>query len=175
VYFTLRKTLIKGLPMTRLADILCEDRLYPHPERLVTFEGNHDTMRFLHEKGATVASLKLAFGLLATMRGMPQIYSGDEIAMDGADDPDNRRDFPGGFPGDKENAFTVQERSPEQREVHDWVSQLMRFRSLHPALQTGQQQDILSTTPSLSLPAQPTQALGAPIVLRTLKMNVFWL
>jgi len=142
VYFTLRETLIKGLPMTRLADILCEDRLYPHPERLVTFEGNHDTMRFLHEKGATVASLKLAFGLLATMRGMPQIYSGDEIAMDGADDPDNRRDFPGGFPGDKENAFTLQERSPEQREVHDWVSQLMRFRDLHSTLQTGQQQDI---------------------------------
>ena len=43
--------------------------------------------------------------LLTTLRGIPQIYYGDEIGMAGDDDPDDRHDFPGGFPGDKQNAF----------------------------------------------------------------------
>ena len=44
------------------------------------------------------------------------IYYGDEIAMPGGNDPDNRRDFPGGWKGDAKNAFTAEGRSPEQRE-----------------------------------------------------------
>ena len=99
-YFGLRDVLLHGAPMSKLAEVLRLDALYPHPERLVPFEGNHDTTRFLSEAGATPGKLKLAFGILATMRGMPQIYSGDEIAMMGGEDPDNRRDFPGGFGGD---------------------------------------------------------------------------
>ena len=39
------------------------------------------------------------------MRGMPQVYSGDEIAMQGGPDPDNRRNFPGGF-GGEHDAFS---------------------------------------------------------------------
>jgi glycosidase len=53
-----------------------------------------------------VPKLKLALGLLFTLRGMPQIYSGDEIGMTGGEDPDNRHDFPGGFAGDAHNAFS---------------------------------------------------------------------
>ncbi len=67
--------------MAAIEDVLRDDWLYPHPERLVTFIGNHDTERFLSQPGASVADLKLGFALLATLRGMPQIYSGDEIAM----------------------------------------------------------------------------------------------
>jgi glycosidase len=128
--------------MLGLADVLSEDWLYPHPERLVTFLGNHDTGRFMSQAGATVSDLKLAFALLATMRGMPQVYSGDEIAMRGGEDPDNRRDFPGGFPGDARNAFTTAGRTPEQAEVHDWVASLFGFRQHHVVLATGQQQDV---------------------------------
>lgn len=147
MYFTLRSVLVHGAPMTKLEDVLREDWLYPHPERLVTFLGNHDTKRFLSEPGATAAELKIAFGLLATLRGMPQIYSGDEIAMLGGSDPDNRRDFPGGFPvaassGDKANAFTVAGRTPQQAEMFDWTSRLFRFRDQQPVLQAGKQQDI---------------------------------
>jgi glycosidase len=155
MYFTLRRSLTAGRessngqpgshkPMTAFEDVLRQDRLYPHPERLVTFLGNHDTPRFLNEPGATIADLKIAFGLLSTMRGMPQIYSGDEIAMRGGEDPDNRHDFPGGFPSDASSAFTAAGRTPEQREVFDWVSSLMQFRKSQPALLTGKQQDIFS-------------------------------
>ena len=142
-YFALRATLAADQPMTALQQVERMDWLYPHPERLVMFLGNHDTSRFISEKGATPARMKLAFGLLATLRGMPQIYSGDEIAMPGGDDPDNRRDFPGGFPGDAHSAFTAQGRTPEQAAMHDWVSQLFTLRAVHPALLTGMQQNLL--------------------------------
>ena len=96
----LRDVVIKGAPMEKIVDVLRHDELYPHPEMLVTFIGNHDDPRFVSEKGSSPAKLKAAFWLLLTLRGIPQIYSGDEIAMPGGADPDNRRDFPGGFPGD---------------------------------------------------------------------------
>jgi neopullulanase len=126
----------------RLEGVLSDDWLYPHPERLVTFIGNHDTPRFMSLPGVSVSDLKLAFALLATLRGMPQIYSGDEIAMRGGADPDNRHDFPGGFPGDSQDAFTAAGRTPEQAEVHDWLASWLHFRHDHPVLATGLQQDL---------------------------------
>jgi glycosidase len=141
-YFALRNLLLKDAPISVLTDVMRQDRLYPHPERLVTFLGNHDTKRFLSESGATPAKLRFGFALLATLRGMPQIYSGDEIAMLGGDDPDNRHDFPGGFPGDTNNAFISGVRTPEQQKMHDAVRALLKLRAAHSALQTGQQQDV---------------------------------
>lgn len=152
-YFALRAALshhdassggpVRHDDMRALEDVLREDWLYPHPERLPIFLGNHDTARFLGQPGVTVADEKLAFALLATLRGMPQLYYGDEIAMRGGDDPDNRHDFPGGFPGDTQDAFTAAGRTPEQNEVHDWVQKLLAYRRDHPALETGEQQDLL--------------------------------
>ena len=95
------------------------------------------------EPGATPARMKLAFGLLATMRGMPQIYYGDEIAMPGGNDPDNRRDFPGGFPEDANDSFTAAGRTPVQESMHAWVQGLLQLRAHHAVLQSGAQQDLL--------------------------------
>ena len=125
------------------------DALYPHPERLTPFLGNHDTTRFLWEKGATLPRLKLAFAVLLTMRGMPQIYSGDEIAMTGGEDPDNRRDFPGGWAGDNQNAFTAGGRSAQQAETHDWVRELTALRSRCEELQRGEEQVLLADKDTL--------------------------
>ena len=144
-YFALRNVLIDGKPMTELAKVLRQDELYPHPERLVTFLGNHDTMRFFTAARESPAKLKLALGLLATTRGMPQIYSGDEIAMPGGDDPDNRRDFPGGFPGDVHDAFTAGGRTPAEQDVFSWTTGLLAIRKTNPVLQTGVQQNLLVT------------------------------
>jgi neopullulanase len=139
LYYALRDVVIQGAPMEKIVEVLRHDELYPHPETLVTFIGNHDKPRFVNEKGSNPARLKAALSLLLTLRGIPQIYSGEEIAMPGDGDPDNRRDFPGGFPGDPHNAFTASGRTAEQQDVFAYVQSLLALRKNHPALRTGKQ------------------------------------
>jgi glycosidase len=144
VYFTLRNTLAHDKPMTDLARILRQDSLYPHPERLVPFVGNHDTTRFLTDAGGSVVRLKLALGLVATLRGMPQIYSGDEIAMPGGEDPDDRHDFPGGFPGDTRSAFTEKGRTAEENEVFRWTAGLLHLRAEYASITHGIEENLFA-------------------------------
>src|SRR5262249_27700225 len=98
---------------------------------------NHDVPRFRSADGATHEKLKLAFGLIATLRGIPELYYGDELAMSGGADPDNRHDFPGGWKEDRNNAFTGEGRTVEQQQVFLAVQKLLRLRREHPALQSG--------------------------------------
>jgi neopullulanase len=137
MFFALRDVLLRDGPAGRVPDILRSDWLYPHPETLVTFFGNHDVPRFASSAGSSLAKLKLAFGLVLTLRGIPEIYYGDEIGMPGGGDPDNRRDFPGGWPGDPKNAFTMEGRTADQQELFTYVQTLLRLRREHPALQGG--------------------------------------
>lgn len=142
LYFALRKVVAHDESMKELAEVLRKDALYPHPERLVSFIGNHDTTRFLTEAGGSVSKLKLALGLLATLRGTPQIYAGDEIGMTGGEDPDNRRDFPGGFLEDGQNAFTDRGRTDTEKNIYAWLSALLALRASHSALQAGLEQNL---------------------------------
>ena len=162
VFFAIRDVLDHGKPMTKLAEVLRQDALYPHPERLVPFIGNHDTTRFMTEAGGSTAKLKLALGLLATLRGMPQIYSGDEIGMQGGKDPDNRRDFPGGFPGDTRNAFTKTGRTASEEEVFAWTSSLLKLRSTYLALQTEIEQNLFADDDVFAFVRSPDEAGCAP-------------
>jgi glycosidase len=130
-------------PMSKLADVLAADALYPHPERLVTFVGNHDTSRILTATNSE-ALVRLGFAYIFTTRGMPQVYSGDEIAMTGGDDPDNRHDFPGGFAPSTQNAFTPETRTPQQQQMFSWVAQLSTIRHKHDALACGAEQVLAS-------------------------------
>ena len=140
--YAIRDVINRGVPVQRIVDILREDGLFLHPDALVTFVGNHDHARFLSEPGSSPEKLKAAFSLLLTTRGIPQIYSGDEIAMQGGDDPDNRRDFPGGFPGDGHNAFTAAGRTREEQDIFTHVQSLLRLREAHAALRSGRQWNI---------------------------------
>jgi glycosidase len=143
VYFAVRDVLAGNKPMTDLEAVLRQDTLYPHPERLVHFFGNHDTTRFFTEAGSSLPRLREALGLLATLRGTPELYSGDEIAMPGGADPDNRRDFPGGFPSSPQpSAFTAATRTPDQQSTFTYTSSLFATRKSHPALQGAPQQDL---------------------------------
>lgn len=138
LYMRLRGVLYHGEPVTRLVNVFQQDYLYQHPEQLYTFIGNHDQKRMMSEDGATVDKLKAAFALLLTVRGIPGLYYGDEIAMAGGDDPDNRHDFPGGFAGDARNAFTEAGRTAEEQQVFGYVQQLVKLHREHKALQTGE-------------------------------------
>jgi glycosidase len=150
IYFTIRDVLLRNTPMTTLKELLGQDYLYPHAERLVTFFGNHDTKRFMSEDGASIAKLKLAFVLLSTLRGMPEVYSGDEIAMEGGDDPDNRRDFPGGFKSSSHDAFTAAGRTQAEQEMFAWAAGLFHLRAQHDAFAVGDQQDVMADASAIA-------------------------
>jgi glycosidase len=137
VFFPLRRAFAEGKSIREVAQMLARDHLYPNPSALVVFLGNHDMLRFMNERGATTAGLKLAQTFLLTTRGTPQLYYGDEIAIAGGGDPDNRRDFPGGFTGDARNAFTKQGRTAEQQDVFEHVQRLIRLRSELEPLRRG--------------------------------------
>lgn len=146
-YFAIRDVFAKGKPMSELADVVAADALYPHPERLVPFAGNHDTSR-LAEVVQDPALRELAFAYLLTTRGTPQVYAGDEIAMRGGEDPGNRADFPGGFPpmDPGHDAFSVAGRMPEEQRSYAWIKRLLDLRREHDVLACGEEQ-VLSVGP----------------------------
>lgn len=81
-------------PMDKISTVLAQDHLYKNPNILGTFIDNHDVPRFIsetHDKGEE--RLKLALAFLLSFRGVPIIYYGTEIAMEGGNDPDNRKDM----------------------------------------------------------------------------------
>jgi glycosidase len=125
------------IPATALRYILRSDALYTDPARLTTMANNHDTKRFMSLPGATHEGAMLHLAYVLTIRGTPQLYYGEEIAMEGGEDPDNRRDFPGGFPRDARNAFEPAGRTAVERRMHDWTRNLLRLRRAHTALRRG--------------------------------------
>ena len=133
LYFALRRAFAEGLSLREVPMTLAQDRLFPNPSTLVTFLGLHDVPRFANDP----AALKLAFTLLFTTRGIPLIYYGDEIGMAGAGDPDNRRDFPGGWAEDRRSAFEAIGRTPAEQSIWESVRGLTRLRAESHALRRG--------------------------------------
>ncbi len=177
LYSTLRDVLLRDAATAKIAGILRQDELYPHPENLITFFGNHDVPRFASAAGGSLAKQKLAFGLVLTLRGIPELYYGDEIAMPGGADPDNRRDFPGGWPDDRQNAFQSSGRSAQQQELFSYVQSLLQLRREHVALQTGRLWHLFSDQSSYVFLRDNDEehllvAVNNDAVPRTLRINV---
>jgi glycosidase len=92
----------------------------------------------MSEKGATLAGLKLANAFVLTTRGVPQLYYGDELALEGGDEPTTRGDFPGGFGGDARNAFSAGGRTKDQQELFEYIKRLTTLRREHSVLRIGE-------------------------------------
>jgi len=129
-------------PMRMLRDQLKYDALYPDPSKITMFANNHDTMRFMSLEGATLEGAMMHIAFTLSVRGIPQLYYGEELAMEGKDDPDNRRDFPGGFPGDTRNAFMAEERKPTEQRMFEWTRSWVRLRAEHSAIRRGRLVDL---------------------------------
>ena len=127
--------------LNRVYNALCYDYLYPYPSSVMAFIENHDTDRFLGNGSDTLA-LKQALALLLTMNRIPQLYYGTEVLMKGTKektDGNVRKDFPGGFPGDKQNAFTAEGRTKEQNAMFVWLSRLLHWRKGNDVITQGRQ------------------------------------
>lgn len=117
---------------------LAADYLYENPGQLITFIDNHDEARIFGELNGDTARLKVALGLLYSLRGIPCLYYGTEIGLRETENHGRiRQDFPGGWPGDSLNFFVDSGRSPEAAKLHRYVRQLMRWRLDNPELLKG--------------------------------------
>ena len=129
----------KGL--NRIYNSLCYDYLYENPSSVMAFIENHDTDRFL-ENGKDTLALKQALALLLTINRIPQLYYGTEVLMNGTKevtDGNVRCDFPGGFAGDKHNAFTAEGRTKAENTMFNWLSKLLKWRRNNMVITKGKQ------------------------------------
>ena len=142
LHFAIRRVFAEGQSIRAIGQLLAHDQLYQNPTSLVTLLGLHDVGRFMNERGATEAGLQLAYTLLFTIRGTPLIYYGDEIGLPGGNDPDNRRDFPGGWRNDSRNAFEPRGRTPQQQSVFAHVQKLLELRAQRADLRGNKTQHL---------------------------------
>jgi len=125
--------------MQKVYDNFTNDFLYPNIDNILVFAENHDTQRF-NELYPDFKDYQLAMSLLMTIRGIPQIYYGSEIGMKGdknKGDGDIRRDFPGGWSGDANNAFTSARRTADQSKYFDFTKKLLNWRKTQNVIHTG--------------------------------------
>ncbi len=129
----------KGL--IKVYDNFTNDFLYPNPNNIMTFLENHDTMRFNELYKNDFKKYQLGMTLIATVRGIPQLYYGSEIGMSGNKDKSGdaaiRQDFPGGWDGDTNNAFANTGRTSEQKQYFDFTSKLLQWRKTNNAIHFG--------------------------------------
>lgn len=128
--------------LSRLQAYLAQDAVYADPTHLLTFLSNHDTPRFARTpaQAACAWRYRQALVLLLTLRGIPQLYSGDELAMSADKSRGDgwlRQDFPGFLPTDSVNAFCACGLSDLQRATLDLTRRLLRWRRGNEAVARG--------------------------------------
>lgn len=117
---------------------LAADYLYKDPSVLVTFLDNHDLARIYGSLGKDVDKLKVALGMLFTIRGIPCMYYGTEIGMSKTENHGViREDFPGGWPDDPVDKFTRDGRTEEENEIFNFVENLLEWRDNSEAVTEG--------------------------------------
>ena len=115
-----------------------KDFIYSNPNDLLTFIDNHDVPRALLQSNGNIKKFEMALMMLLTSRGIPEIYYGTEIGIEGGrDDGSIRADFPGGFPLDTRNAFTSNGRTKTENEIYNFVHHLLQLRKTYKSLSIG--------------------------------------
>ncbi len=96
----------------------------PANRKMLNLLGSHDTHRFLTRVGGDGQRLRTAAAIMFFYPGIPCVYYGDEIGMEGGYDPDCRRCFD----WNRENW---------NQETHSLIKQLIRWKK-EPALSGGE-------------------------------------
>lgn len=146
--FPLQESLVKALNepegfstgWNTLYAMLALDFLYADPDNLVVFPDNHDMSRIYTQLQENFDHFKLAMIYTMTTRGIPQVYYGTEILMSDRTNGDHgiiRSDFPGGWAGDKANAFTGKGLTDQQKEAQDFTKKLLNWRKGASAIHYG--------------------------------------
>ena len=148
--FPLRDAICQALPtdslrwgegMIRVYNALSDDFVYHDLSRMMIFVGNHDIDRVADVMRGNVGRVKIAMTLLATMRGIPQFFTGDEWMMRSVDLSQGhgglRTDSPGGWPSDKVDYFDAEQLTGDAAEVYCHVKKLFNWRKTKPVIHHG--------------------------------------
>ena len=144
--FPLQEALVNGLlgnedwnsGIVDIFRVISNDFQYGDPYNLVVFAGNHDMKRIYSQLNEQMDLYKMAMTIIITVRGIPQIYYGTEIAMSSTGDHGAlRKDFPGGWPGDKVNAFTGISLNNKELEAQNFIRKLLNWRKENIAITMG--------------------------------------
>lgn len=137
----------RGGNISSVYNALGHDLTYKDLSHLLLFVSNHDTERIGDVFLENPEKVKIAFTLLATLRGIPQMFYGDEmmfsIHKQGRDDGRLRMDFPGGWKEDGLNLFTEEGRKGATGEyasasdIHRHVRTLMNWRKGKTVIHNG--------------------------------------
>lgn len=146
--FPLQAALVKGLneelgwntDLNRVYHSISNDFLYADASKLLIFPDNHDMSRIYTQLNENDKYFKMAMVLMATMRGIPQIYYGTEVLMANPNSDSHgeiRGEFSGGWDDHSSNAFTQKGLSPKQKEAQKLIKTLFNYRKNTPALHDG--------------------------------------
>lgn len=126
--------------LIKLYETIANDFIYADPMHLVVFPENHDTSRIYSALNDNPGLYKNAMVLSATTRGIPQLFYGSEVLANSPKERDDgavRSDMPGGWSGDKVNAFTGTGLSAAQQDAQQFLKILLNWRKTSDAIKTG--------------------------------------
>ncbi len=129
-----------GTGLIRMYESLANDFIYPDPDNIMVFPDNHDMPRFYMQLGMNKDLYKLGVMYFLTTRGIPQFLYGGEILMTHKEGDGHgyiRKDFPGGWEGDKMNAFTGENMDEEALEMQEFFKTLLNWRKENPVVHSG--------------------------------------
>ncbi|MBK1876699.1 glycoside hydrolase family 13 protein [Pelagicoccus mobilis] len=128
--------------LSRVYYTFAQDRLYTDPNNNVIFIDNHDMSRAFEHLGKDENLFKIAYSILLTARGIPQVYYGTELMMEhenrGGDDEAWRQTMPGGWPDDERSVFTKKGRTDKENEILAYMKKLNHWRGENKALHDGE-------------------------------------
>ena len=124
-----------GRGLTRVYEALSHDGTYADLGNMMIFLANHDHNRIADSFGHREAKMRMALGLIATLRGIPQLYYGDEIMLgktnEGWNEDSKRPDFPGA-------------EAAAANPLHDYTARLFQWRRRTPVLHDGRTMHFLT-------------------------------
>jgi glycosidase len=147
--FPMQKNIIDGINeeeswdkgLVKLYEGLANDFQYATPKDMMVFLDNHDKSRLFTEVKEDAAKAKMALSYMLMMPRIPQIYYGTEILMDDTANPGDhgliRTDLPGGWKGDKIDAFSGEGLSVAQKDMKIFVSKILNYRKNSKAIHKG--------------------------------------
>ena len=138
--FPLQAAICQGMPrdtvhwdegMVKIYDAVANDLYYHDMSNMMIFPGNHDTDRIADVLNRSVPRQKIVMALMATLRGIPQIFYADELMGVSRDRSQGHGGLRIDFPLDWQN-------DPVAVEVHDYTKALFNWRKTATAVHNGQ-------------------------------------